>query len=663
MRSSYVTTPIYYVNDLPHIGHIYTTVVADTVARYWRMRGDRVRFLTGTDEHGQKIEEAAQARGMAPIELADRVVSRYHELWSELGISHDDFVRTTEARHRRAVEGVVERIDASGDLYVDTHEGWYCVGCETFYTEKELLAGNVCPVHERPAERRSEENVFFRLSKYQDRLLELYDSDPPFVRPEGRLNEVRQFVASGLRDLSVSRGSVSWGIPFPGHDGQTVYVWLDALTNYVSALGFGGEDDSLYRDFWEDAATRLHLVGKDILRFHAVYWPAFLMSAGLPLPTTVFAHGWWLRDEKKMSKSGGNVVRPDHLVAAFGTDPLRFFLLREMSFGHDASFSDEAFLDCFNSYLSKDLGNTVSRVATLARRAFGGRTPPRGPAAEGRVREVAVSAIRDWEDAMERLAFHRAIEALWRLLGEINQYLVAREPWKLMKDPARTDDVAEVLANCLEALRIVGTGLLPILPERSRDVLRAIGAPVVEGRDGTSWGAGFPNAVIPEVEGLFPRIDKDAVLASWTQESDGGPAVTEKTETEKTESEEKTGGASEGVAEEPAPEEPRIDFEAFMAVKMVVGTVRAAEPIPKSNKLLRLTVDLGEPDARTVVAGIAKAYAPEDLVGTQVVVVANLKPAKLMGVESNGMVLAASEGGRPVVLRPAVEVPAGTEVR
>ncbi|MEE8522634.1 MAG: methionine--tRNA ligase, partial [Thermoanaerobaculia bacterium] len=326
MSRFYITTPIYYVNDHPHIGHIYTTLVADTIARYRRLCGDSVYFLTGTDEHGQNIERAAAKRGIEPIALADEVVSRYHQLWQQLGISHQDFIRTSEERHQVGVEEVIRHIADAGDFYLSLHEGWYCSSCEAFYTEKELVAadgaGNLCPTHRRETEWRSEENLFFRLSKYQDALLELYDRG--FVSPESRANEVRQFVASGLRDLSVSRTNVAWAIPFPGHPGHTVYVWLDALTNYISALGYGHDGD-LYRRFWEQGGERIHLVGKDILRFHAVYWPAFLMSAKLPLPTKVWAHGWWLRDDHKISKSGGNIVRPDELIESFGTDSLRYF--------------------------------------------------------------------------------------------------------------------------------------------------------------------------------------------------------------------------------------------------------------------------------------------------------------------------------------------------
>jgi len=662
MRTFYVTTPIYYVNDLPHIGHIYTTVVADVLARYRRLAGDRTYFLTGTDEHGQKIERAAAKEGVAPLQLADRVVARYHALWRQLGITHDDFIRTTEERHERGVAELIGRIAAAGDLYSDRHEGWYCTGCETFYTEKELLQpGNRCPVHETPAEWRSEENVFFRLSRYQEKLLDWYERHPESVQPATRRNEVRAFVEAGLRDLSVSRGNLSWGIPFPGHPGQTVYVWLDALSNYVTALGFGAPDVERYETFWAgDHGPRLHLVGKDILRFHAVYWPAFLMSAGLPLPTTVWAHGWWLRDEKKMSKSVGNVVRPDHLLERFGADPLRYFLLREMVFGLDASFSDEAFVDRFNSDLANDLGNTASRVVTLARSAFAGKTPP-VPCDDNPVLAAARVAIPEYRAAMDELAFSRALEALWRILAEANQYLVTREPWKLIKSEGPSEKLSRILWNGLEAVRLVATGLLPFMPSVAPQVLAAIGVrEVPSSLDALAWG-GTPTGVpLAEPQPLFPRIDKKEFLAAL-QPPAGAPAATPSIASPPAA---QPAASPKPKAAPAAPEKPgMITIDQFFQTELKVGTVTAAERVPKSDKLLQLTVDLGEEAPRTVVAGIAKAYAAEAMVGRQVIVVANLQPAKLMGVESQGMVLAASEDGQPILLHPEKPVANGTRVK
>jgi methionyl-tRNA synthetase len=643
MSTFYITTPIYYVNALPHIGHIFTTTVGDTLARYLRMTGQDVYFLTGTDEHGQNIEKAARTEGLEPIVLADRVVAKYRELRDRLEFSYDDFIRTTEERHKQGVFEIVRRIEAAGDFYTSPHEGWYCPPCETFYTEKELGPGKTCPVHGLPVEWKSEENVFFRLSKYQQPLLDLYAKHPEFVRPESRLNEVRAFVESGLRDLSVSRANVDWAIPFPGRPGQTIYVWLDALTNYISALGFGQEGGELYQKFWENGNVRLHLVGKDILRFHAVYWPAFLMSAGLPLPTVVWAHGWWQRDGKKVSKSAGNIVRPDDLIDRFGSDSVRYFFLREMVLGQDASFSDEAFVDRYNSDLANDLGNTVSRLVTLSRRGFNGMTPPE-VCSNNPLAPVAAQVAKDYRAAMEDLAFSRALESLWRLLAETNQYIVSREPWKVLKEEGGSPKLSRILWNGLEAVRIVATGLLPFMPRVAPQVLAAVGTAMPPtSLDAMKWGGDDmtpTDAILPELGPLFPRIDKEAYL---------GEARTQ--EKEKT---------METAAE---PEKPLVSIDQFFQAELKVATIVAAEPVPKSNKLLKMTVDVGEEKPRTIVAGIALAYKPEDLVGRQVVVVANLQPAKLMGVESQGMVLAASLDGKPVLLHPDTQVPNGTRVK
>jgi len=642
MGSFYVSTPIYYVNDLPHIGHVYTTVVADVIARYRRLCGDDVFFVTGTDEHGQNIQRTAEKQGISPQEQADRVVSRYHRLWKELGISHDDFIRTTERRHHLAVREMVSRMEAAGDLYVDRHEGWYCTSCESFYTEKELLADNACPTHERPTEWQSEENVFFRLSRYQERLLAHYDAVPDFVRPESRANEVRSFVESGLRDISVSRSSASWGIPFPGREGEVVYVWLDALTNYLSALGLGSPQAERYERWWGNGGegSRLHLIGKDILRFHTIWWPAFLMSAGLPLPSSVFAHGWWLRDERKMSKSTGNIVRPDALIRDFGADPVRYFLLREMVLGQDSRFSDEAFLDRFNSDLANDLGNTLSRVVKLSRRAFDGRTPPEACGSNPLI-AAAEASVRSYRAAMDELSFHRALGSLWELLSQVNQYLVSEEPWRTIRDEGPSAAVSRVLWNGLEGLRHVAVGLQPFMPRLAPQLLAAVGAdPEASGFESLAWGGTPLGKELPERAPLFPRVDKAAYLSG---ESAAAPAPPP-------------------PAEPAAKESEMITIEEFFKSQLRVATVTAAERIPKADRLLKLVVDLGD-ETRTLVAGIAEHYEPEALVGRQVVMVANLQPATLRGVESQGMVLAASVDGKPVLLAPDAAVPNGTPVK
>ena len=646
MRTFYATTPIYYVNDLPHIGHIYSTVVTDAVTRFHRLMGEKTRFLTGTDEHGQNIEKAAAAQGITPIALADRVVERYRALYETFSICNDDFIRTTEPRHRRGVEALIARIDAAGDFYTAKHEGWYCSSCEAFYTEKELDSEKACPVHGRPTVWESEENVFFRLSKYAAPLLAHYERDPGFVRPESRLAEVVSFVRGGLNDLSVSRSKVQWGIPFPGHPGHVVYVWLDALANYITALGFGTPRDDLYREFWDHAdAQREHFIGKDILRFHAVYWPAFLLSAGLPLPTRVWAHGWWLRDARKVSKSVGNIVRPDALVADFGADALRYFLLREMAFGQDANFSDEAFLTRFNADLANDLGNTVSRVAALCRQSFG--ATPNAVSPDNEVRTAYGGARDEWRSALAECQFNRALEAIWKFLAVINGYVVAQEPWKIRKEEGTASDrLHGVLSAAAEGVRLCAVMLSPFTPGTTRTILATFGLPAADpSPEDLEWGRLPLSHPMPETPALFPRVDANVYL----QRKDA-PMT------------EPVPQATPAAA--PAPADDRIGIEDFQKVRLKTAKILSAERVPKSNKLMKLQVDLGG-ERRQIVAGIALQYEPEALVGRNVVVVANLKPAKLMGVESDGMILAASvgEAGEPVLLDLPEHVPPGSKVK
>jgi methionyl-tRNA synthetase len=625
----YITTPIYYVNDMPHIGHIYTTVMADLFARYHRLRGTRVHFLTGTDEHGQKIARSARDQGIEPIELADRVVDRYHQLWRTLDISNDDFIRTTEPRHKKAVWEIIRRITEAGDIYKGEYEGWYSAGEEAFIPDSQVSDGHDVETG-YAVERLSEPSYFFRLSAFEDRLLEWYRSNPECIRPKSRYNEVVRFVERGLKDLSVSRASLEWGVPYPGDDEHVVYVWLDALTNYISALGFGAEDDQLYGEFWP---ASLHLVGKDILRFHCIYWPAFLMSAGLPLPTQVFGHGWWMRDEAKMSKSIGNVVRPDDLIERFGADSLRYFLAREMAFGLDSNFSDEAFVERFNADLANALGNTASRTAAMVDRYLGGHVPARSD--DGPIPEATAKAVDEYHRRIGALEPHRALEAVWQLLAAINGFIQDRQPWALAKqgDAARPQLEATLYAS-LEGLRITSLMIEPVMPKIAGQLRRQVGgdgAPV-NLVDATGWGQLPSDAVLTKSEPLFPRIDVAAYLKEIT------------------------------VEPTPEPVDDLLSIEQFFETKLVVGIVREAEAVPKSKKLVKLMVDLGESELRQLVAGIAERYQPENLVGRRIVVVANLKPAKLMGVESRGMLLAASLDGAPYLLSVSDDVPPGTPV-
>lgn len=634
----YITTPIYYVNDLPHIGHIYTTVVADTVARYKRMRGFDVRFLTGTDEHGQKMDRTAREQGITPRELADRVFGRYPPLWKTLEITHDDFIRTTEARHHAGVHALIALLQKNGDIYKGSYEGWYCAGCEAFFPESQLVDGK-CPDQGHPVELLKEESYFFRLSAYQEPLLRFYRENPECIRPASRYNEVVRFVEMGLKDLSISRVSLKWGIPWPGDPEHVVYVWLDALANYITALGFGSADQALFRRFWP---ANLHLVGKDILRFHCVYWPAFLMSAGLPLPKQVFGHGWWLRDERKMSKSLGNVVRPDYLIERFGPDALRYFLLREMTFGQDASFSDEGFLGRYNADLANGLGNASSRVLAMARRYFEGKTPPE-PCEESTLRAAAETAVRRYVEAMDAYEFQRALEAVWELLTAVDGYVNEKAPWAMVKaEGVGSPALSRVLYNCLEALRLTAVMVGPVMPAAAARLLAQLGVGTAAANDAAlRWGGLQVNQKLGAEGALFPRADVDAffaeVMVDETKPVQAAP---------------------------PAPAEGElVGIEEFTRMKLVVGRVKTAERVPKSKKLIRMEVDLGEGSLRQLVAGIGAQYEPDKLVGRQLVVVANLKPAVLMGVESRGMLLAASVEGVPFLLSVDAEVPPGTGVK
>jgi methionyl-tRNA synthetase len=632
-------------NDRPDAGGAYTTVVADVTARYRRATGFDVRFLTGTDEHGQKIERAARAQGLRPIELADRVVSRYHSLWKDLRVAPDDFIRTTEPRHRAGVERLIRKMRDAGDVYLGSYEGLYCAGCEAFYTEGQLVDGR-CPEQGHPVEKVSEPSYFFRLSKYQEPLLRHFEKNPQFVRPQSRANEVRAFVESGLRDLSISRTSITWGIPFPDAPGHVVYVWVDALTNYLSALGYGSDAPGSLAAYWP---AQLHLLGKDIVRFHAVYWPAFLLSAGEPLPECVFAHGWWLRDEAKMSKSLGNVVRAEGLLRDFGPDALRYFLLREMTFGLDGTYSDEQFLDRYNGDLANDLGNVTSRITTLIDSGFGGGLPPASDRPEATALQAAAeAAFAAYRAAFDDYEFSAGLAAVWGLLGEINRFLVRHAPWALAKKPDEAPRHAAVLRGSAEALLQVAAMIAPVMPDASSEIASRLGTTSGSDLGRFRWGLLPAEGTVRKGEPLFPRIDKREYFQEKTvSESKEAPVPP----------------APEPKAKEAAPAATeQITIEDFLRVQLRVARVVSAERIPGADRILKLVVDLGG-EQRQIVAGVALAYAPEALVGKKIVVVANLKPAKLRGIESQGMLLAADASGKPVVVTFDEEVPEGSRVR
>lgn len=621
-KNFYMTTPIYYVNDVPHIGHAYTTVAADVTSRYRRMMGDRVFFLTGTDEHGQKVEKTAAAQGITPSELADRVVVRFRDLWDKLNISNQDFIRTTEPRHHKAVQALWKTVAEKGDIYEGEYEDWYCTPCETFLTELQLTGGK-CPDCGRQPERLKEESYFFRMSRYGEKLLKHIEEHPGFIQPESRRNEIVQFVRGGLKDLSISRTTFSWGIPVPGNPRHVVYVWFDALANYLSALGYP-EDQERFRDFWP---ADIHIIGKDILRFHAVYWPAFLMAAGLPLPKQIFSHGWWTLEGEKMSKSKGNVVDPSTMVERYGADPFRYFLLREVPFGQDGDFSESALVGRFNSDLANDLGNLFSRVTAMLAKYCGGRAP--SPSHEGELRERAEAVIRDVDRCMADLAFSRALQEIWGLINAANRFVDQKAPWALAKEPAQAGALERVMYDLVETLRIVTLLITPFMPDTGEKAASILG--LAQGwcqRDLLSWGKTPEGRRISVAEPLFPRVEQTV------------PA-------EKTESESRKKKAAGTENEHKAAEE--ITIQDFARMDLRAGVIREAEAVPKSDRLIRLQVDIGEAGPRQVVAGIAQSYAPSDLVGKGVVVLANLKPTRLMGVESCGMVLAV-EGEKGLVL-------------
>jgi methionyl-tRNA synthetase len=655
MNPFYITTPIYYINAQPHIGHAYTTMVADAIARSRRLLGDDVFFLTGTDEHGQKVERAAQKAGMPTPAFADQVAASFSEMCRDLNISNDDFIRTTEPRHHRASQDLWRRVAANGDIYKGDYEGWYCTVDEIFVPETQLVDGR-CPTCGNKVERLKEESYYFRLSKYQQPLLDFYNANPDFLQPAFRLNEIKTFIESGLQDLSISRTSFQWGIPVPDDPKHVMYVWFDALTNYLTVLGFGTADEGRVRKYWPHVT---HLVGKEIVRQHALYWPAFLMSAGITPPKRIIAHGWWLMGGAKMSKSIGNVARYQDYAAAFGVDALRYFVMREMTLGQDANFSDEAILTRYNADLANDLGNVVSRTTTMIARYCDGVVPSAGPgddldrALEKSVQETIVAARTGFAD----FELSASLQAIWTvLLREVNQYIVKREPWKLAKKSEDRAMLETTLYHSADALRVTAALIDPVMPQAAGRIRRMLG---VQQEQWTDLKAGTLRAGtrLGTIEPLFPRIEKTVEeLRSMTTEGEQKPVGGAGTPA--------APGATQAVGAGTTPaEDNRISIDEFMKVELRVARVLEAEAVPKSKKLMKLKVDVGS-EQRTIVAGIAEAYQAEQLVGRTIAIVFNLKPAKLMGIESNGMVLAASVGdGQPILVAFDQEVPPGARIR
>lgn len=642
----FISTPIYYPSDRLHIGHAYCTTIADAVARFQRLAGRDVFFLTGSDEHGQKIQRKAAENGQSPIQYVDHIVASFQMLWEKLGISNDDFIRTTEKRHHEVVQNIFQKIYDQGDIYKAAYEGWYCTPCETFWMERQLTDGN-CPDCGRPVEMVQEESYFFRMGKYQDRLLKHIEEHPEFIQPVSRRNEMINFIKQGLEDLCVSRTTFDWGIPVPFDHKHVVYVWFDALTNYITAAGYL-HDKEKFAKYWP---ADVHLVGKEIVRFHSIIWPIILMALGIELPKKIYGHGWLVVDGDKMSKSKGNVVDPVLLIDEFGADAIRYFLLREINLGQDGNFSREALIKRINSDLANDLGNLLHRTLNMLQRYNAGvlGAIEDSVAADAGLLDLARSTVPNYKKMMEEMDINGAIKSIWLLIGRANKYIDETEPWILAKDPGNAVRLNTVLYHLLEVLSIVSVLVEPFIPVTSRRMREQLGlsVEVTPGTLDSLGGFGAEGTIRPghrtnKPEPIFPRIEEK------TEDEDGV---------------EKMENAAPKVAIEKEAPAGEISIEDFAKLDLRTAIVTAAEKVEKTEKLLKLTVDLGS-EQRTIISGIAQHYTPEDMIGRTVILIANLKPAKIRGIESHGMLLAASDAERTTLsLLTAPNLPAGCKVK